>query len=209
MSNQEIPLLVNSSDAEKATLVLAHGAGAPMDSPFMERLSSALVNNGVSTIRFEFPYMLHRRETGKKRPPDKLEILEHFWHRVISAVESVAKSPLYIGGKSMGGRIATMLDVPASINGICCFGYPFHPPGKPENLRIAHLNDISVPLLVFQGERDKLGNYEEVKSYGLNSVDIQWIETADHDLKPLVRSGIEYADVFSRVAARVRAFVAG
>ena len=150
-------MLTNGS-GDKGTIILAHGAGAGMDTPFMEAFATGLADRGFTVVRFNFPYMALRAEDGKKRPPDRAPKLLAAYEAAIEAVRTDA--PLIIGGKSMGGRIATMLaaEKPSlGLSGVVCLGYPFHPPGKPEKLRTEHLPAIPVPTLIAQGERDPFG----------------------------------------------------
>ena len=176
----------------KVVLILAHGAGAPADSTFMEELSVALEREGIGTIRFEFPYMQRQRLLGKKRPPDRIELLTgHFQAEVNQLIEPL---PLFIAGKSMGGRVASMIAEPLfvadRIRGCLCLGYPFHPMGRPDRLRIEHLQRSTVPMLIVQGERDAMGRFEEVRDYDLApAVQLAWIPDGDHSFKPRQRSG--------------------
>ena len=150
--------LISSAKNPVATLLLAHGAGAPMDSPFMESLAEALADRGIQVVRFEFPYMQRRREEQRKFPPNRApQLLEAFARQVASVERSGL--PLWVGGKSMGGRMASMLaaEGASEIDGVVAFGYPFHPPGKPENTRTEHLASLAVPMLICQGERDPFG----------------------------------------------------
>ena len=107
-----------------------------MDTPFMEFFAQELSKHGYRVVRFEFPYMAERRTTGKKKPPNRQPILEETWLQVIAQFPT---DKLYIGGKSMGGRVASMVADRQQVRGAICLGYPFHPPGKPEKLRIEHL----------------------------------------------------------------------
>ena len=179
--------MILDSGSGSDRFLFAHGAGAPMDSPFMNDVASALAAAGIRVIRFEFPYMAARR-SGQRKPPDREGILLETWRTMIATHRGEGR--LVIGGKSMGGRMATMIADEAGVDGVVCFGYPFHPPGKPERLRIAHLRDIRTPVLMIQGTRDALGSREEVEPMELSkSVRIQWIEDGDHSLKPRVKSG--------------------
>ena len=113
-----------------ATLVLAHGAGAPMDSPFMATMAGLLAERGIEVARFEFAYMARRREEGIKAPPDRAPRLMACFQAVLDEVRRTAPGPVWVGGKSMGGRMATMLaaDPDTAPDGCVVFGYPFHPP---------------------------------------------------------------------------------
>ncbi len=193
-------------------LLLAHGAGAPMDSEFMERFAELLTERNVGVLRFEFPYMQQRRVSGSKRPPDRQPVLLETWVKVIEQCRQLG--PLFIGGKSMGGRMATLIAdevnqaQPGAVRGVVCLGYPFHPPGKSEKTRTEHLQGLITPTLVVQGSRDKLGNQEEVASYELSSaIHLQWLEDGDHDLKPRVRSGFTHQQHLQAAADTVAAFI--
>lgn len=186
----ELNLLFERSSAKAPVLALAHGAGAPMDSEFMNHYSAALVAAGVSVCRFEFPYMQERRNSGKKRPPDRQPVLLETWHRVLDAL---ANERLFIGGKSMGGRMAATVSVEREQAGVICLGYPFHPPAKPEKLRLEPLQQSTSPVLIIQGSRDKLGDRVEVAGYSLApTVKVHWLDDGDHDLKPRVKSGFTH-----------------
>jgi len=180
--------LLWTGPADGAVLVLAHGAGAPMDSPFMERIAEALGERGVRVCRFEFPYMAERRRTGKKRGPNPAKTLRATWHEVVA----LAGGPdgLWIGGKSMGGRYATMVAEELGVRGTVCFGYPFHPAGQPDKLRTEHLETMTVPTLILQGERDPMGKREEVDGYRLSDqIEVVWSPDGNHDLMPRHKSG--------------------
>jgi uncharacterized protein len=138
-----------------AWLVLAHGAGAGMEHPFLAGFCRAIGGHEVATARFNFPYM----ETGR-RSPDPERTLREAWQQAFEAVgEMAGPRPVLVGGKSLGGRIASMCvadGMPAA--GLVFLGYPFHPPGKPERVRDAHLYEIRVPMLLLQGTADPFAN---------------------------------------------------
>jgi predicted alpha/beta-hydrolase family hydrolase len=168
------------------TLILAHGAGAPMDSPFLEQFACSLAARGVRVLRFEFPYMNARRQ-GRRPPPDREAVLLATWKEVIGAE---ANARPVIGGKSLGGRMASRIADEAGARALVCLGYPFHPPGKPERLRVSHLEALRTPTLIVQGTRDPFGGRDEVARYRLSpSIRVQWIEDGDHSFKPRARSG--------------------
>lgn len=181
-------LLWNDAEKDAPVFLFAHGAGAPMDSDFMKAVAELLAERGVSVARFEFPYMASRRGGGKKRPPDRQpRLLEAFRE---AAAEAGGLHRVFLGGKSMGGRMATLLAAEEPCRGVVCFGYPFHPPGKPERLRTEHLETMTVPTLICQGERDPFGRREEVAGYQLSpAITLHWLEDGDHDLKPRKASG--------------------
>ncbi|MCA9071437.1 MAG: dienelactone hydrolase family protein [Planctomycetaceae bacterium] len=185
-------LLIDGLDQASFTLILAHGAGSGMDTDFMNTVAAGIANNGFRVVRFEFPYMVKRRETGQKRPPDREPILRETWFNVI---EQVKTEKFVVGGKSMGGRIASLVADEVGATGLVCLGYPFHPTGNPDKLRIEHLKSISTPTLILQGERDPFGNDDEVMGYDLSSqVQIHWLPDGDHSFKPRKRSGRSWED---------------
>ncbi len=174
------------------TVALAHGAGAPMDSPFMEAVADGLARRRVRVARFEFPYMASRRTDGRRRPPDREPRLLTCWREVAAALND---RPLAIGGKSLGGRMASLIADEVGAKALICLGYPFHPPGKPERLRTAHLEGLRTPTLIVQGTRDPFGTREEVADYALSSaISFHWAEDGDHSLKPRKASGRSEAD---------------
>jgi len=185
--------LITGPDDAAVTLALAHGAGAHMDSRFMETFANGLGEKGVRVVRFEFPYMVKRREDGKKRPPDRGPKLLECWREVIESLGGPEK--LFIGGKSMGGRMASMVAAELEnegtpVQGVVCLGYPFHPPGKPTRLRTDHFHHLKTQTLIVQGARDTMGWYDEVAEYKLsNALQFHWAEDGDHDLKPRALSG--------------------
>ena len=192
------------------TLLLAHGAGAPMDSNFMTAIADDLAALSVRVLRFEFPYMARRRSEGGKRPPDRMPALQAAFHAALAAArEASGDAPIFIGGKSMGGRVASMIADDARPAGLVCLGYPFHPPGKPDRLRTVHLASLQTRALIVQGERDPLGRRAEVESYDLaKSIAIAWAPSGDHDLKPLKSSGRTHARNIADAAQAVRDFMA-
>lgn len=182
-----VTFLIDGPETAEATVLLAHGAGAPMDSASMTAAARALADAGLRVARFEFGYMAGRRTEAGRKPPPRAETLIGEY---VAAVEQLgAKQPLIIGGKSMGGRVASMaadaLYAEGRISGLLCLGYPFHPPGRPEQLRTKHLATLETPALICQGTRDQFGTKEEVPNYTLSDkIELLWLEDGDHDLKP-------------------------
>lgn len=173
-----VDLLWAGPEHAVATLVLGHGAGAAMDSAGMNDLAAALASRGIRTARFEFGYMAGRR-TGVRKPPPRADTLVGEYR---AAVEAAGGLP-FIGGRSMGGRVATMVADELGVPGAVCFGYPFHPPAKPQQLRTAHLEQLRTPLLICQGTRDEFGTRDEVATYALSpAIEIDWVEGANHGL---------------------------
>jgi predicted alpha/beta-hydrolase family hydrolase len=179
-----------------AVFLLAHGAGAGMETRFLAEMADLLGARAIRVLRFEFAYMAERRSTGKRRPPPRADTLTGEYETAVAAArEHLQGAPkLLIGGKSMGGRVASMVAGTLSgkglINGLACLGYPFHPPGKPEATRTAHLEALTVPTLIVQGERDPFGNRAEVETYALSrAISVAWIGDGDHDFGPRGSSG--------------------
>jgi predicted alpha/beta-hydrolase family hydrolase len=204
--------LFDGPEDARFTLLLAHGAGAPMDSASMTAAAQSLADQGIRVARFEFGYMAARRTGDGRKPPPKAEkVMPEY----IEAIDDLGptRGPLFIGGKSMGGRVASMVADPllvaGRIAGLLCLGYPFHPPAKPEQLRTAHLEGLSAPALICQGTRDEFGTREEVSGYTLSpSIELLWLEDGDHDLKPRKSiSGFSTADHLRTLAEATRGWM--
>ncbi len=195
--------LFNGPEDAPLTLLLAHGAGGAMDSPAMEAMTSVLAAERLRVARFEFSYMAARRK-GTRRPPPKAETLIPEYRAAIAALG--ATNTLIIGGKSMGGRIASMLADEVGPAGLLCLGYPFHPMGKPQQTRTAHLEHLTTPTLIIQGTRDAFGTREEVAGYRLApAIKIIWMEDGDHDLRPRKSiSGFTMRDHLARLGEQTR-----
>ncbi|MGM0583954.1 MAG: alpha/beta family hydrolase [Pseudomonadota bacterium] len=204
--------LIDGDVSGRPTVLFAHGAGAPMDTAFMVNAASELAARGLRVARFEFAYMAARRQGGGKRPPPKAEAL---CDEYVAAVGALSREgPLVIGGKSMGGRVASLvaddLLKARRIEGLLCLGYPFHPPGRPDRLRTSHLEEIETPTLICQGTRDKFGSRQEVECYRLSEkVELFWLEDGDHDLKPRKSvTGEGQDDSLGRAAERTAVWLA-
>jgi uncharacterized protein len=198
--------LIDGPAKAKVTLVLAHGAGAAMDSPFMKAMAEGVGAKGIRVVRFEFPYMQRRRATGKGGAPDPERVLLQSWRNTIA--ELGGGSGLVIGGKSLGGRIASMVADEAGVRGLVCLGYPFHPPGKPEVTRTKHLETLRTPALILQGTRDSFGSPEDLKRHRLSSkIRVEWIEDGDHSFKPRAHSGRTEADNLRLAVTLVNGFI--
>jgi len=207
-------LLIDGDDDAASTFLMAHGAGAAMDSAGMNALVGPLVSRGIRVVRFEFGYMAARRD-GVRKPPPRADTLAPEYRDAVAAVRDAGPiGSLLIGGKSMGGRVASMVaDELADlgyIDGLVCLGYPFHPPEKPEQLRTAHLHELRTPTLICQGTRDPFGTRDEVPGYGLSpAIEVHWLEDGDHDLRPRKAiSGRSYAENLAEAADAVAAFAA-
>lgn len=207
LKNREIMNIIYNGPIQGPLFIFAHGAGAPANADFMEKIAMGLALRGIRVARFNFAYMQQRIDNGTRRPPERTEKL------VVQFEELIAKfnQPMVIGGKSMGGRIASLLAAQSAdnkIKGIVCLGFPFHPVGKPEKLRTAHLPLIKQALLIIQGERDKLGSSEEVQSYGLpKEIQWLWLEDGDHDLKPRVKSGFTHQAHLQKALDKMALFI--
>ncbi len=204
--------LTDGPERAKASILLAHGAGAPMDSASMTASGQALAEAGFRVVRFEFGYMASRRTSAGRKPPPRAEKLIPEYLAAIDALR--AKGPLIIGGKSMGGRVASMiadkLFAEGRIAGLLCLGLPrFIHRTSPRQLRTAHLADMKTPALIVQGTRDPFGAREEVAVYKLSkAIQLLWLEDGDHDLKPRKSaSGFTAAEHLKTMAQAVSSWV--
>jgi uncharacterized protein len=203
-----VNLLVDGTENARATVLFAHGAGAPMDSAWMQAVAGALAAAGLRVVRFEFGYMAARRH-GQRKPPPRADVLVPEYVAAVAQVR--AAGPLIVGGKSMGGRVASIaadeLYAAGKVAGLLCLGYPFHPPGKPDQPRTSHLAGLQTPTLICQGTRDPFGTREEVSGYALSErIEVLWLEDGDHDLKPRKVSGLGSADHLRMLAAAASAW---
>ncbi|HXE87732.1 MAG TPA: alpha/beta family hydrolase [Hyphomicrobiaceae bacterium] len=189
-------LLAGPAADAPVRFLCAHGAGAGMETPFLKTFAQLLAERGVATLRFEFAYMAARRFGGTRRPPPKAERLMDEYRAAVAAAGPGA--PLVIGGKSMGGRVASLvadeLYAAGRVAGLVCLGYPFHPPGKPEQLRTVHLQALACPALIVQGDRDPFGSRAEVEALMAAkaiapAIRFHWAGDGDHDLGPRGGSG--------------------
>ncbi|MBH89838.1 MAG: alpha/beta hydrolase [Magnetovibrio sp.] len=179
-------IIFNGSKNTLFSVALAHGSGAPMDTQFMTFFAEGLAKHGARVARFEFPYMSERRISGKKTLPNKIELLIKTWHQVI---DEIGHEKLIIGGKSLGGRVASMIADEANVLGLVCLGYPFHPFNRPDKLRISHLERLKTPSLFLQGDRDSFGNKDEISGYTISdNICFHWLVDGDHSFKPRRRS---------------------
>lgn len=174
----------------KAQFIFAHGAGAGSDSEFMQDMASKLASKGIQVGLFDFEYMQIAKTTNKRRPPDRAPKLLAYFDKVLKSLDF--ELPLFIGGKSMGGRMASLLvtEQLRCVKGVIVIGYPFHPPGKPEKLRTEHFADMPCPFLILQGERDTFGNQEEILQMDFVIPPVfKFFQDGDHSLKPRKKSG--------------------
>lgn len=193
------------ADAER-TFAFAHGAGSAMDAPFMNSVARGVGERGIRVARFEFPYMHGRRSGSKGGAPDREPVLTATWREVIS--ELGGGRSLFIGGKSMGGRMASLVADEAGVEGLICLGYPFHPPGDRTKLRTRHLEALRTPTLILQGTRDIFGNVEEVGGYLLSpSIRVEWLSDGDHSFKPRASSGTTEKANLQKAIETIAAFI--
>lgn len=188
-----MPQVIRSGPPDAPLIIFAHGAGAGMYSDFMEDITNKLVLKDMQVLRFEFDYMSKIRETGRKRPPERLPKLIEQFQQVI---DEAGQPPTLLLGKSMGGRIASMVGRERNLAS-AVLGYPFHAIGRTiQDERIAHLQQAGAKVTIFQGSLDNMGNQEEVASVSeqLHNVCIHWLETANHDLKPRASNRHSQAD---------------
>jgi predicted alpha/beta-hydrolase family hydrolase len=194
----------------RAIVLLAHGAGAPMDSRFMNDIAALLAERGLATSRFEFAYMAGRRTGAGRKPPPRAERVMDEYRQAVTAL--AADRPLVIGGKSMGGRVATMIAEElyrdGKITGVVCLGYPFHPTGQPEKTRTAHLEKLSAPTLICQGTRDPFGTQGDVSRYDLSpAIEFHWVTAGDHDFRPAKGAGVTAKDNLRAAADAIAGWI--
>ncbi|MGO1120161.1 alpha/beta family hydrolase [Rhodovibrionaceae bacterium A322] len=203
--------LIDGPQEAPLTFAFAHGAGAPMDTPFMAAFATALAEEGIRVVRFEFPYMARMRREGGRRPPNRAPVLMETWRQVAELLSDAPK--LAVGGKSMGGRFASLFAAQrenqgAPLAAVACLGYPFHPPGKPENLRVEHLSGLKTPTLVVQGTRDPFGTEAEVPNYPLSdAISLSWAPDGDHNLTPRKASGQTQEQNWQEAGAALATFL--
>ncbi|HBH7891719.1 TPA: alpha/beta fold hydrolase [Vibrio vulnificus] len=201
-----LPCIIDGPD-NGPLFIFAHGAGAPMEHAFMTAVAQGLAKEGIRVVRFNFPYMAKRAEDGKKRPPDRAPKLLEAFSEVIA---SVTDDPVIIGGKSMGGRMASLLSEHPLVKGIACLGFPFHPPGKPEKFKGEHLQALSKPTLILQGERDTFGTQTECQQFEFSSmVRLAFLPDGDHSFKPRKSSGYTEAGNVQLAIEQLCAFIKG
>ncbi|MGI8783340.1 MAG: alpha/beta hydrolase family protein [Acidobacteriota bacterium] len=198
--------------SRNATLILAHGAGAPQTSAFIVTFAEDLAGRGLDVVTFNFPYM----EAGR-RLPDPPARLEACWRSVVEAVRGrdVGANRVFLSGKSLGGRIASHIaagggETATQSAGLILLGYPLHPPGKPEKLRTAHLARIAVPMLFIQGSRDPFGSPDELRPVFEQlaaPASLHIVEGGDHSFSTPRRMGLSKADVFASIQERMIAWI--
>ena len=200
--------LIDGPNGAVPTLILAHGAGQGMNSYFMSAIAKCVAGSDIRVVRFNFPYMSESMVSGRKRPPNPESKLLQHWRSVIDDNRPAPDRGLFIGGKSMGGRMASLIADEMTVDGLVCLGYPFHPPGKPERLRTAHLTAIQTPTLICQGERDTFGGREEIEGYALApDIRFHWLADGDHSFKPRKASGLTLEQHFASSCRAILNFI--
>jgi predicted alpha/beta-hydrolase family hydrolase len=193
--------------ADRAVL-LAHGAGADLNAAALTTTADALAKAKIPSLRFNFPY----RDKGRGGP-DRPPVLEAAVREAIAELSKLSKVPperCVLGGRSMGGRICSMVGATDGALGLVLLGYPLHPPGKPENLRVEHFPEMKMPVLFVSGTRDSFATPDELKRAAKKirgKVTYSWIDTGDHGFKPLKSSGLTAASVLADVSETVVGFV--
>ncbi|HEY2734159.1 MAG TPA: alpha/beta family hydrolase [Polyangiales bacterium] len=198
-------LLHDGPKSSPYRLLLAHGAGAGMDTPFMRGVANALAARAIRVTRFEFPYM-QRRVGGARSAPDRMPVLLESYRAVVAQLGEA--SELFIGGKSMGGRVASMIADELGVAGLVCLGYPFHPPDKPDKTRTDHLRALKTRCLIVQGTRDPFGTQEDVAGYVLSKrICVRWIEDGDHSWLTRRKLGHDPTVAFAEACEAIGMFV--
>lgn len=213
-----ISTIENNAENPIAQIILAHGAGADMNHAFMEKVAELLNQENINVLRFNFPYMDKRIALGKRYPPDRMPKLIDCYKSIISGFKlNKGKSdtlPLFIGGKSMGSRVAATLasdnECLSLFEGVFCLGYPFHPPKKTDKLRLEPLQNTHKPIFIVQGDRDTLGSKDEVISYKVSELcEFVFLNDGDHSLKPRVKSGFTHQQHMESAVQEIAQFIRG
>ena len=201
-------ILIDGNKEAKNLLILAHGAGAPMDSVFMNTMVKGIIERDILVIRFEFPYMTKRR-LGKNSFPDKITSLCLFYKDIFYQIKNIySKKTIWVGGKSMGGRVSAIISSEINVKGAIVLGYPFHPINNKDKLRIDCLQSSGPPILIIQGTRDKLGSIKEVNNYTLHKKNsLFWIEDGDHSYNTLKKSKYNPENSIKKAYFKVSDFI--
>lgn len=213
MSQSSAELLWNRPASPRAALLMAHGAGAAMTSPFMDAMAERLAARAIAVARFEFAYMAARRHAGPKKPPPRADrLVGEYLGKIEAAAAESGDLPLLIGGKSLGGRVAAMAaadpQVAERAAAVVCLGYPFHAPGNATDLRLDPLREARLPVLVCQGDRDPFGSAREIPGWELPAgISLTYLEDGDHDFKPRGRAPATWKGNLDAAADTVVAFL--
>jgi predicted alpha/beta-hydrolase family hydrolase len=197
-----------------ADFVFAHGAGAGKDSSFIVDMANLLEAAGVRVHLFNFAYMNKAIALKKRHPPSKMPVLCDEFIDIIRTIDLDRQDnvPLLIGGKSMGSRVACEIAdrLERGPSGVIAYGYPFHPPNKPDKSRLDTLTRLTCPCVIIQGESDALGNQDEIEMFDIpENISVAFVPTANHDLKPLKRSGWTHEQTLQFAADKTVSFIRG
>jgi predicted alpha/beta-hydrolase family hydrolase len=207
---QRVSGLFQMPTSARACYVMAHGAGAGMTHPFMAAIADGLVERGIATLRYQFPYM----EQGSKRPDTPKVAHTAVRTAVAEASRLAANLPLFAGGKSFGGRMTSQAQAAsplASVRGLVFLGFPLHPPGKPTNERAAHLFDVQIPMLFLQGTRDDLANLDLMEPLCQQlggRATLKLFQDADHSFHLPARTGRKDSEVRAELLDALAAWIA-
>ncbi len=208
--------IINKVNNPIAQVIFAHGAGADMHHEFMEQIMLLFNKANINVLRFNFPYMDKRIELGKRYPPDRMPKLIDCYKDIITNFianrSNEDELPLFIGGKSMGSRVAATIacddELSKLIDGVFCLGYPFHPSKKPEKLRLEPLQNTKIPIIIVQGERDTLGSQVEIIAYEFSELcQTIFLTDGDHSLKPRVKSGFTHQQHMESAVHTITTFI--
>ena len=209
-----ISKIINNVENPIAQIIFAHGAGADMHHEFMAQITTLFNKANINVLRFNFPYMDKRIALGKRYPPDRMPKLLDCYESIIKDYVDKNKTdlPLFVGGKSMGSRVAATLAgfdrIAKSIEGVFCLGYPFHPSKNPDKLRLEPLQNTQKAILIVQGERDTLGTQVEVIAYEVSALcQTVFLADGDHSLKPRVKSGFTHQQHMESAVYAIAKFI--
>jgi len=188
-------------------IIFAHGAGAGLQSDFMQYFALALAMHDIEVVRFNFPYWQQFMDTGKRRPPPRQPALQHSMRTVAASFRD--DKPLFVMGKSMGARVAFQVADDLGARAAIGLGFPFHPVGKPAQLRVAELSNRCRNNLIIQGTRDSFGKPDEVAQYARpDNLELYWLESGDHSFQPTKRSGLLRNQLWQQGVDKIVSFVA-
>lgn len=206
MSSSQRVAMQRDNPQGQVRVVFAHGAGAGLQSDFMQFFALGLALNDIEVVRFNFPYWQKFMDSGVRRPPNPMPELEHTMASVVAQFDD--GKPLYLLGKSMGARVAFRIADKVGASAVIALGFPFHPVGKPEKLRLDDLANDCRRNLIIQGTRDSFGKPAEVATYKLPAnVRMHWLEGGDHSLEPTKRSGLERAQIWQSAIDEIVAII--
>jgi predicted alpha/beta-hydrolase family hydrolase len=207
INGYNISLAVLRPELYKKCLIIANGAGGNMESEFISRFHQRLCLENIITVKFNF----HYQELGKKVPDRNNKCRETYLGVVNYLIhnEKIAAENIILGGKSMGGRIATQIAGQTGCEKIIVFGYPLHPPGKPDKLRDAHLYDLDKKVLIFQGEKDAFGNRDELDPVikKMKNTRVVYIPQGNHSLKAPKKSGFSNEQIEEMIVEGIKDFI--